>query len=139
MHAVAPVAVVYVPAAQLVHAEAPVAAVYVPALQPVHAVRPLEAAMLPGVHAVHVRAVVAAHVSVTSWLLHVYMEDARLPAYPALHIHVIWYGCEFAATVAPLCTALAGAAMAAHALHVMDAGVHAPVAPPQDVDTGATP
>ena len=40
--------------------------------------------------------------------------------------------------VVPLCTALAGAKVV-HAVHVMDAGDHAPVVPVQAVDVGTTP
>ena len=121
------------------HTLAAVAVVNLPGLQLEHVVRPLEAAKLPAAQAVHVSAVAAAHVCATAVLLHEYCEDARFPLYPALHAHVIWYGCAFDVTVAPLCTALAGALMAVHAEHVIDAGDHAPVAAPHDVDVGATP
>ena len=94
---------------------------------------------MPGVHAAHVSAVAAAHVCVTAVLSHVYCEDATLPACPASHSHVIRYGCEFSRMGSPTSTALVGAPMAAHALHVTSAGVHEPLSAPQLVVVGATP
>ena len=102
-----------------------------------HTVAPLVVVYLPAVQDAHVSAVAAAHVSDVAVLLHEYCEDARLPLYPALHAHVIWYGSAFDVTVAPLCTALAGALMAEHAMHPMEVD-HVPNAL-HDEDVGAWP
>ena len=77
-----------------------------------HAVAPVVAVYVPAAQGVQVSGVAAVHVSATAVFPHVYVEDAALPAYPGLHVHVIWYGCPLDKAVAPLCTAFAGAPMA---------------------------
>ena len=140
VHALAPVEAAYVPGAQPEHVVAALVPTYVPTRQAVHSVRPLVSAMLPGVHAVHVSGVADVHDSDVAVLSHVYVADATLPMYPALHFHVIMCGSPFDVPVVPTCSAFAfGASMAVHAEHVMSAGVHAPVVVPQLADVGATP